>query len=53
MPPISITDGLCFICFIVPSFLGSWSGSKDLSPSILLISIGLSSLVLLLFSLSE
>jgi hypothetical protein len=23
MPPISITDGLCFICFIVPSFLGS------------------------------
>jgi hypothetical protein len=38
--PISITDGLYFIYFIttaeaLPSFLGSWSGSIDLSPSML------------------
>lgn len=50
MPPISMTEGDYLSCIIDPSFLGSWSGSIDLSPSMLLFSIGLSLLVRLMLS---
>ena len=45
-PPISITDGLYLTCLIAdPSFLGSWSGSSDFSPSMLFTSLGFSDYV--------
>jgi hypothetical protein len=51
--PISMTEGLCFNPFMVPSLRGSWSGSSDRSPSMLAISKGLSERILLLASRSE
>lgn len=56
LPPISTTDGLGLICLtgtMFPSFLDSWSGSRDLSPSIELTSLGFSDLVLLTLAESE